>query len=114
MKINISNYTHNYITSFKHQPFTGLITMLAQIFFLIGWGIYFYFPIKDIFTIFIPGFLPGKGNIYAEMFGLISELTVYSYVFAKIFPLMFETDKKTKDRIIALLVSFVMLCLQIL
>ena len=106
MKQQIATYFREYRENFRQKPFQTAAVLIMQILFLFGWGLFFYYLSLQYIRYIIPGISEPKGNIYVETINGILQLIVFSYVVVKIWPLMFDNNRKLRWRFIALLISF--------
>ena len=108
MKQQITTYFREYYNNFKQKPLQGSAVLAMQILFLLGWGMFYTYLYRLYTSFIIPGISQPKGNIYVETINCILQLLIFTYIFIKIWPLMFGNEKKLRWRFTALLISFLM------
>ena len=90
---NISAWGKNYLQNFREHPGKATVALALQIVFLIGWKQYTLFV--------IPGIVPGKGNVYANVAFVVLITIVGIYASFRWAKMLFANDSPLRQKLLA-------------
>ena len=106
-KQKICSYCQKYLDNFRKKPLKAAIILLMQIFFLLGWGFFYFFLYRMYTVIVIPGQTLPVENIYAETFFTLLVTIVFSYCFYRFFKILFSNRRSLQSKISVMLGSVI-------
>ena len=98
---NISAWGKNYLQNFREHPGKTTAALALQIVFLIGWGHFYYFLYKQYTLFVIPGIVPGKGNVYANVAFVVLITIVGIYISFRWAKMLFANDSPLRQKLLA-------------
>ena len=95
---NISAWGKNYLQNFREHPGKATVALALQIVF---WGHFYYFLYKQYTLFVIPGIVPGKGNVYANVAFVVLITIVGIYVSFRWAKMLFANDSPLRQKLLA-------------